>query len=256
MTENRSSTSLTPEQAALYARDGFVVLDPVFDEPELNSLRGAADELLAQSGPVHPDNPRQQIEPEHMDGRMVVRKIEPVIDVVPALKDLVYDSRMTSPAAALFGEDVVLFEDKLNYKPPCVGSPYPLHQDYAYWQEYTDRLITIVLLLDEATEENGCLRFVPGSHQQGLIPRADDHPRIIQAEIEDPTIAVDAPGPAGSLVVFSCYTAHHSFPNRTDSGRRAILYTYNPASDSDTYSIYKGRHTQRCRDWLAAQQFG
>lgn len=256
MTENRSSTSLTPDQVALYNRDGFIVLDPVFDELELDNLRRAADELLAQSGPVHPDNPRLDIEAEHMDGEMVVRKIEPVIDVALALKDLVYDPRMTSPAAQLFGEDVILFEDKLNYKPPFVGSPYPLHQDYAYWQEYTDRLITVVLLLDEATEENGCLRFVPGSHQQGLIPRADDHPRIIQAEIEDSTIAVDAPGPAGSLVVFSCYTAHHSFPNRTDTGRRAILYTYNPVSDGDTYSIYKGQHTQRCRAWLAAQQSG
>jgi phytanoyl-CoA hydroxylase len=240
---------LTSEQLSFYHKNGFVVLDPTFNDSELEHLRIAADELLDKSGPVHPENPRLQIEPETLDGEQIVRKIEPIIDVVQALEDLVYDERMTKPAAQILGEDVVLFEDKLNYKPPLVGSPYPLHQDFAYWQEYTDQLVSVTLLLDDATEENGCLRFVPGSHSNGLMPREDDHPRIIQFEVDD-SISVAAPGAAGSLVVFSCYTAHHSYPNRTEDGRRAILYTYNPASVGDTYSLYKGRHTQKCRDWI------
>ena len=182
-----------------------------------------------------------------------MRKIEPIIDVVPALGDLVYDRRMTGPVAEIFGEEVFLFEDKLNYKPPFIGSHYPLHQDYAYWQAHTDRLVTVTLLLDDATAENGCLRFVPGSHKQGLMPRDNDHPRHIQEAIDDPSISVDAPGLAGSLVIFSCYTAHHSFRTRTDTGRRAILYTYNPAVDGDTYPIYMNQNTQRCLDWLSAQ---
>ncbi len=244
---------MTPEQVAFYNENGFVVLESSFSETELIALRGAADELLAQSGPVQPGNPRLQIEPEAIDGQCVVRKIEPIIDVVEDLQDLVYDRRMTGPAAQIFAEDVFLFEDKLNYKPPHIGSPYPLHQDYAYWQEYTDRLITVTLLLDEATTKNGCLRFVPGSHKEGLIPRRNDHPRLIQQEIDDPSIAVDAPGAAGNLVVFSCYTAHHSFPNRSSTGRRAILYTYNPRSAGDTYPVYMQHNTQRCLDWLAAQ---
>jgi phytanoyl-CoA hydroxylase len=245
---------LTPDQVDFYNENGFVILDPLFDESELILLRKAADELLEKSGPVDPDNPRIQIEEERLNGQMIVRKIEPVFDVVPALEELVYDKRMTAPAAQIFGEDVFLFEDKLNYKPPRIGSPYPLHQDYAYWQEYTDQLITVTLLFDDATKENGCLRFVPGSHKKGLIDRQEDHPRIIQFEINDPSIAVDAPGKAGSIILFSCYTAHHSFPNRTNQGRRAVLYTYNPASDGNTYPIYKGKHTQLCVDWLEAQR--
>ena len=245
---------LTPSQLDFYNENGFVVLDPVYDESELTLLRKAADELLENSGPIDPENPRLQIEEERLQGDMIVRKIEPIIDVVPALEELVYDVRMTAPAAQIFGEDVFLFEDKLNYKPPRIGSAYPLHQDYAYWQDYTDQLITVTLLLDDATEENGCLRFAPGSHKKGLIARQNDHSRIIQYEIDDPSIAVDAPGKAGSLVLFSCYTAHHSFPNRTKEGRRAILYTYNPASDGDTYSIYKGKHTAKCLGWLEAER--
>ena len=66
----------------------------------------------------------------------------------------------------------------------------------------------------------------------------------------DVMTAVDAPGKAGDLLLFSCYTAHHSFANRSDAGRRVILYTYNPISDGDTYSTYKGAHGVRCREWL------
>jgi len=245
-----SEKPLIPSQLDFYHENGFVILDPVFDEPDLILLRQAADELLENSGPLHPDNPRVRTEEECLVGQKIVRKIEPIIDVVPALKKLVYDSRMTAPAAQIFGEDVILFEDKLNYKPSRVGSSYPLHQDYSHWLQYTDQLITVTLLLDDATSENGCLRFMPGSHKQGLIDRENNDPHIIQFEIDDPSIAVDAPGKAGSLVVFSCYTAHHSFPNSTNQGRRTILYTYNPASEGDTYPNYKGKHGQQCIDWL------
>ena len=51
-----------------------------------------------------------------------------------------------------------------------------------------------------------------------------------------------------------CYTAHHSFTNRTNQGRRALLYTYNPASDGDTYPVCKGEHTRLCADWLKAER--
>jgi len=241
---------LTFDQLSFYHENGFVVVDTAFDDSELEQLRVAADELLHKSGPVHPENPRLQIEPETLGCEQIVRKIEPIIDVVQELEDLVYDVRMTQPAAQILAEEVVLFEDKLNYKPPLVGSSYPLHQDFAYWQEYTDQLVSVALLLDDALGENGCLRFVPGSHLNGLMPREDNHPRIIQFEVDD-SISVEASGTAGSLVVFSCYTAHHSHPNRTKNGRRAILYTYNPVSVGDTYSLYKGRHTQKCRDWIA-----
>jgi ectoine hydroxylase-related dioxygenase (phytanoyl-CoA dioxygenase family) len=244
---------LNAKQVAFYEENGFVVIEPVFSEAELIALREAADQLLAQSGPVVAENRRLQIEEETHDGKPVVRKIEPINDLVPAFAELAADPRMTAAAAQLLGEPVFLFEDKLNYKPPYIGSAYPLHQDYAYWTKYTDRLITVALHLDDATPENGCLRLVPGSHQQGLIERPAGEARIITWDV-DPDLAVDAPGAAGSLVVFSCYTAHHSYMNRSPVGRRAILYTYNPASDGDTYPTYMGPIAQAQRDWLAAQQ--
>ena len=80
-------------------------------------------------GPVVPCNPRIEVEPETRDwAEPVVRKIEPVIDLQPQLAALARDPRMTAAASAVLGVDAVhLFEGKLNYKPPRVGSSYPLH---------------------------------------------------------------------------------------------------------------------------------
>ena len=73
---------------------------------------------------------------------------------------------MRAAAADALGEEAILYEDKLNYKPPRVGSSYPLHQDRSYWMQLapgvpsTDRLVTVTVMLDDATVENGCLRLV------------------------------------------------------------------------------------------------
>jgi xylitol oxidase len=245
---------LTPQQRAEYEQNGWVLVPGVFAAEELAAVHAACDELLLGCGPLVPGTPRIQIEPETLEwDAPVVRKLEPVIDASPTLAALVHDPRMKQAAADVLGEDAHLYEDKLNYKPPRVGSSYPLHQDRSYWMELapgvpsTDRLVTVTVLLDDATPENGCLRLVSGSHR-GLMELQEGDRHALKADVLS---AVDAPGKAGDLLLFSCYTAHHSFTNRSDQGRRALLYTYNPVSDGDTYDVYKGAHGRRCREWLA-----
>ena len=51
----------------------------------------------------------------------------------------------------------------------------------------------------------------------------------------DPSQTVKVPGPPGTLILFSAFTPHASAPNLSDRPRRAIILTYNPASDGDAY---------------------
>lgn len=170
---------LTASQTAEYRDNGFVVVPAVFTELELHRLREASTAVLAHCGPLVPQNPRIQVEPETESWAVpVVRKIEPVIDESPVFMELANDPKMMSAAADILGEPVLLFEDKLNFKPPRIGSSYPLHQDRSYWMELapgipaTDRLVTISVLLDDATIENGCLRLVPGDASSDLCHQA------------------------------------------------------------------------------------
>ena len=235
-----------------FDHDGFVVVPKFLTCDGFAGLTGELDRYIREVVPTLPDSDAFYQDRSRAETLTQMQHMESD----PFFEGYRRHPRWTALAEALLNEPVDPQAPEWFNKPPGTTRPTPPHQDNYYFNLQPPNTVSLWLALDSVDEENGCLRFVPGSHQQGLIPRADDHPRIIQAEIEDPTIAVDAPGPAGSRVVFSCYTAHHSFPNRTDTGRRAILYTYNPVSDGDTYSIYKGQHTQRCRAWLAAQQSG
>lgn len=139
---------------------------------------------------------------------------------------------------SLFGEPPVLYEDKINYKYPRQGSAFPMHQDYSFWKKYSQRLTSALIYIDDATEENGCLEVVPAWHHKGLLadpskPGKEQH--YIDPKVLDPKLAVKVPGAPGTMILFSCMTPHASQPNYSDDRRRAVIMTFNPASDGDVY---------------------
>jgi ectoine hydroxylase len=137
----------------------------------------------------------------------------------------------------LVGEErVSLWTDKLNLKRPREGSRFRWHQDSPYWVfdcAHVDRLPNVMLALDDANEENGCLRVVRGSHRRGLLPGSRGQgtlgPLFTDPRCFDESRQVPAVMPAGSLLFFSPHSVHGSQPNESDRPRRALVLTYQPA---------------------------
>jgi phytanoyl-CoA hydroxylase len=255
MHHSQPTRSLTDEQLQQYEADGFLVLPAYLDEETVHALARAADELLARVGPWVRENPRLQI--DRIDEAVGIRQAWPVVDLHETLADLAADERIVGLFRSLFGgETPVLFEDKLNYKHPRVGTHFPMHQDYSYWHAYSPRLTSALIYIDAATEENGCLEVVAGRHRSGLLDRTEiavgagkDH--YVPADVVNPAQAIKVPGPAGTVILFSCLTPHSSSPNRSDRSRRALILTYNPARDSDFYEETSGANGVKARTWLA-----
>jgi ectoine hydroxylase-related dioxygenase (phytanoyl-CoA dioxygenase family) len=134
--------------------------------------------------------------------------------VNPALVDL---------AAELIGPDVQLHHTKLHAKPPAVGSPFPMHQDYPYFPHAVDTMIAAIVHLDDATVANGCICAVPGSHRLGpLEHRSDGSFYLPMAEWPlERAVAVEAN--AGDVLLFSYFTVHGSYVNRSTRARRILL---------------------------------
>jgi hypothetical protein len=133
-------------------------------------------------------------------------------------------------AASLFGEAVVLFKDKINFKLPGAGG-FTAHQDVqAGWDKYASLHITAMITIDAATPENGCLEIVSGHHRRGLIGR-----------MFEPLDDVDVTGMAflpcvtrpGDVVFFDSFTPHRSSPNRSTEPRRVLYITYNRRAEGD-----------------------
>jgi len=247
----RKAPRATQEERKAYEQDGFFVRQAVFDRDELADLRAAAERAVAEAecaarapdalyaidGNRYVEAGGTTIQLEHQEGLQTVRVLEPFHRLDPRFDELVDDPRFVEPMRDLVGADeLCLFTDKLNLKRPREGSRFRWHQDSPYWVfdcAHVDRLANVMLALDEARRENGCLCLVPGSHRAGLLPGLEGEgtlgPLFTDPRSFDAELAVPAEMPAGSLLFFSPHVVHGSEPNRSESPRRALLFTYQPA---------------------------
>jgi ectoine hydroxylase-related dioxygenase (phytanoyl-CoA dioxygenase family) len=136
-------------------------------------------------------------------------------------------------ARALLGQNATGGIAHAIYKPAGVGAPTPWHQDEAYWNPSLHyQSISIWMPLQEATVENGCLWFVPGSHQWDVLPHQSiggdtriHGLELLNAEAHTQN-AVACPLPPGGVTVHLSRTAHYAGPNTTAQGRRALIFGY------------------------------
>ncbi len=115
------------------------------------------------------------------------------------------------------------------FKPAGSGAATPWHQDEAYWDPNLQyKTVSVWMPLQEATEENGCLWFLPGSHEWGVQAHQSigGDVRVHGLEmVEAPEEgeAVCCPLPPGGLTIHLNRTAHFAGPNVSGTPRRALI---------------------------------
>jgi len=132
----------------------------------------------------------------------------------------------------------MLMEEKLNYKqiidaPLAVnrrGDSFEYHHDWAYFsqQGYPPETLTVGIMIDATTPQNGPMRMIPGSHRRDW-PLRIEGPPLIEAGAVDDSQGVDILGDAGDVVIFHSKLVHASADNTTDAPRRLMLYSYHPS---------------------------
>ena len=136
------------------------------------------------------------------------------------------------PASQLLGNVPVRFwHDQIFWKPPKQGGVVAWHQDYSYWTRTKPVAhLTCWCGLDDATIENGCLQYIPGSHRWGLLPKP-----IIAGELDGIKDFLNdeqkekfskpkfAELKAGEAVFHHSLTLHGSGANKSSSPRRAFV---------------------------------
>ena len=243
----------TPQELGAFRADGYFVRERVFAAGELERLRAAVERvharvLLESRAPgaaavERIDGKRYQdllgacVKWEWDDARADVRSMEPFLHLDPELDRLADDPRLWAPVAELCGvAGLALFTDKLNFKRPG-GAPFPWHQDSPYFAfecPHVDRLVSVQVYLDDASEENGCLWMIPGSHRRGVLPGLTERGTLGRLYTDVDRVLSEAPrvpitAPAGSAIFFHGDVVHGSRVNRSSSSRRAFVLTYQPA---------------------------
>jgi ectoine hydroxylase len=232
---------LTSEQIAAFDRDGYLIFPSLLSADEVATLRSE----LARVSQI----PDQRIMREKISNEP--RIIYGMPDVggptySPAYRALSRDPRVVQPIVDLLGEAVTLYHIKCNFKEAITGEFWQWHQDYANWKANDNapepRLLTSMVMLDKATEMNGCLYFVPGSHRLGLVKSAWDDSSTAYAlwTVDKPSMIditgrlgdpVAVTGEPGTVVIFHANTIHGSGHNMSPRSRWQVYLVYNAVSN-------------------------
>ena len=243
---------LTADEKAAYERDGFILRRGKFTAEEIKELIEASEELCRDLAEAEgrtkvrvsadyvfePDATKGVIIKWEPGAEDVVQGVEPCVHLQPVYDKYRFHPAFVEPAKDILElEDIDLFTEKLNLKRARAGGKYALHQDFPYWSQAdeADRMVTVMLALDDATIENGALQVHPGSHTVGVVPGKDSEERFERLEIDpakyptDEMISVEMK--AGDIVFFGPMLVHTSPANPSDKDRRALLYTYQRAGN-------------------------
>jgi ectoine hydroxylase-related dioxygenase (phytanoyl-CoA dioxygenase family) len=231
--------ALSDEQRQHYFREGYVVVERLFDPADL-ALVDRTIEQMTDAAIASGDYAKiLELEPEPVDGKRVCRRIYNPFEQHEAFQKLATDARMLDRIESLIGHDINLQHSKLNMKPARVGSVVEWHQDLAYFPHTNDSLVTCLVYLDDATEHNGCLQVLPRHHTHYFSHAGPDglFAGMITEEVADGRFGrpVSLAAPAGSVIFMHAITPHASLPNRSDKPRRTLIYEYRA---SDSFPIY------------------
>lgn len=153
---------------------------------------------------------------------------------MPFFQEVARQANLLSCARGLLDAGVQVFRDQALFKPPH-GQAKPLHQDQSYFcVEPVNDLTTAWIALDDATLDNGCMCYVPGSHLHGVFPVDADPERPVHHIPHTGNTAlrpaVACPVSAGSVIFHHGCTLHYSAENRSDTWRRALIFHYASAA--------------------------
>lgn len=222
--------SLTDAEVAHFRTRGYVAIDRITTDEELAWL-GAVYDLIfkGQTAAFHGAS-WDLVRPIESEGAdRLPQVIQPELRY-PVLRETLLRKNGRKLAAQLMGLDERLLEGwgHMIYKPARIGEPLPWHQDEAYWdptQVY--RALGCWAPLDDATPQNGAMKFIPGSHQAGIRKHhhLNDDPTTpalyVEVSAEDEASAVTVPLRAGGAIFHHSRTLHGSGPNRSPRERRA-----------------------------------
>lgn len=199
-----------------YGRDGVLFPIPALDPEEAAHYRAAVEELVSRLG--GDPKPADMGQP-HLHFRWAHR-----LATHPAVLDAI---------ESVLGPNILIHSTSIFRKPPRSGSYVSWHQDGAYWGLNAPLLTSAWIALTESTPANGCLRVVPGSHRQRILPYKEsptaDNLLVSGLEVAvevDENQAVDVVLAPGEMSLHQVDIIHGSSANRSEASRIGYAVRY------------------------------
>ncbi len=217
-----ASSDVTAQDVAFYHEQGYFVHNKqVFSAERFAALRDLFEEMLAG---IDPDSRPEGMDVPHF--------------AYPQLFDWLLSDEVLDLVEAFIGPDLALWSSHFISKPPGDGLIVPWHEDSAYWGPRLNpmEVVTVWLGIDDSTVENGCMRVIPGTHDNGFsdYEPVDGKTHVFGTQILpeqfDESAAVDCEIAAGECHLHDARVIHASNGNRSDKRRCGYTMRYMPSS--------------------------
>ncbi len=220
---------LSEAQIEFFHEHGYLAGIQLLNDAQVETLRQELSEL------VDPQHPQHHLfyefhSNESADPAKVLFHALGAWRITPGFHDLLWHPQFVMAASQLLGGAVRFWHDQLFCKPAYHGGGVAWHQDYSYWTR-TQPLahLTCWVGLDDASRDNGCLQYIPGSHRwpdlpiTGLAGDMDAIQSVLSAEQKAAFQPVAVELKKGQCSFHHPRLIHGSYANATARQRRATV---------------------------------
>ena len=243
-------SDLNPSQLEKFFKEGFVFVKNIFSEKEcahfkqilLKEIGKGKDALKNSLNKSERDSSSNKIAgiPRMLHNGF----FQDIAHRNPEFMSLAKDKRLIKILNKIYGEDVKgyhLYFSGCFFKNSEVTISTKWHQDittqgYLWDSPYTKTNVWISL--DKVTKENGCMKYIPGSHNKSYNHENEEgHGGMYRKGFIDPNQINESEkklveSEIGDVIFHNCRIVHGSEKNTLAEERYALVFVYQPESDT------------------------
>ena len=235
---------MPPPLAKVFKEDGFVAVPNFFNPGELSAIESALAHFIELR---ISELPAEEVFFEDKDKPDSLKQIQRLHEHDDFFGKF-FNEKPKSLAEELLGEPVIGKNLQYFNKPPGMSQATPPHQDGHYFMLQPCQAVTMWMALDPVDEENGCVRYLRGSHLDGMRP----HERtktlgfsqgIVNFGDNETREEVTSPAKPGDLLAHHALTVHradaNASPTRTRRALGFIFYGESACEDKVAHEAYQ-----------------
>jgi len=244
--------SLTSDQLHSYREDGFVKPIRAFSPERAVELREDIERIERECADA--DDPIDINQYFRVNGQIVI----------PLLYEMTRTEAVLDAVESVLGPNLLVWSCELFIKEAGSEKIVSWHQDMTYWgMGGSDKQATAWIAITNVSEEAGCMRFVPGSHKQQLVPHIDkfsednllSRGQEVAVDVDEDDAVLDDLAP-GEMSIHHGRIFHASGPNLSSDRRIGVAIRYvapdleRSASGRDFATLVRG--VDKCGNWINA----
>ncbi len=221
-----------------FDEDGYVFLPGFLATEEVDLINKKFDQFIKERVSHLPAR-HVFYEDDHDPGTL--KQLQDLHTYDPYYSEMLFGDRFKGIAEILLNDKVIGKNLEYFNKPPRIGKPTPAHQDNYYFMLNPPLAVTMWMALEDVDEENGCVRYIKGSHLRGMRPHGKTKTPGFSQGISDYGEHEDLkkeeiafPARPGDLLIHHSMTIHRADGNRSNlRSRKAVGFIYFAQSASE-----------------------